>query len=109
MPEPADLSVPLPLRPVAAGQFFRRDGKLWTMHGLTYGPFFGADSLPVPERAETDLDMIAAWGANTIRLFTAPPEWFLDLCGARGLSVVTGVAWTDHVDFLSSAASRRAR
>ena len=77
------------------------------MHGLTYGPFFGADSLPVPERAEADLAMIAAWGANTVRLFTAPPDWFLDLCAEYGLSVMTGVAWTDHVDFLHSAASRR--
>ena len=107
MPAPAASPALLPPRPVAAGKFFRRGGKLWTMHGLTYGPFFGADSLPVPDRAEADLDLMASWGANTLRLFTAPPDWFLDLCGARGLSVVTGVAWTDHVDFLSSAASRR--
>src|SRR6187399_1982211 len=94
-------------RPVASGKYFRRGGRLWTMHGLTYGPFFGADSLPVPERVETDLAMIASWGANTVRLFTPPPDWFLDLCAQYGLSVMTGVAWTDHVDFLHSATARR--
>lgn len=77
------------------------------MHGLTYGPFSGADGLPAPERAARDLEMIAAWGANTVRLFTPPPEWFLDLCAACGLHVATGVEWTDHVDFLHSSASRK--
>ena len=107
MPDPIRFPSPSVERPVASGKYFRRGGRLWTMHGVTYGPFFGADSLPVPERAEADLAMIAAWGANTIRLFTAPPDWFLDLCSEYGLSVMTGVAWTDHVDFLHSAASRR--
>jgi len=97
----------LPQRPVVAGKFFRRGDKLWTMHGLTYGPFFGADGLPVLDRAAQDLTMIAAWGANAVRLYTPPPEWFLDLCAERGLSVVTGVAWTDHIDFLRSSASRK--
>ena len=77
------------------------------MHGLSYGPFFGADGLPVLDRAAQDLTMIAGWGANTVRLFTPPPDWFLDLCAERGLSVVTGVAWTDYVDFLQSSTSRK--
>ncbi len=107
MPESIVFPAPPAERPIASGKYFRRGGRLWTMHGLSYGPFFGADSLPVPERAAADLAMIATWGANTIRLFTAPPEWFLDLCAEHGLSVMTGVAWTDHVDFLHSAAARR--
>src|SRR5262245_24288605 len=107
MPEFALPSVMLPVRPVVAGKYFRRGDKPWTMHGLTYGPFFGADGLPVPDRAAADLTMMAAWGANTVRLFTPPPEWFLDLCAERGLGVVCGVAWTDHVDFLRSSESRK--
>lgn len=78
------------------------------MHGLTYGPFFGADGLPAVDQVADDLAMIAAWGANTVRLFTPPPDWFLDLCGENGLSVVTGVAWAQHVDFLHSGESRKA-
>lgn len=97
----------LPERPVVAGKYFRRGGKLWTMHGVTYGPFFGADGLPVPDQVSHDLAMISAWGANTLRLYIAPPEWFLDLCAEHGLSVATGVPWTDHVDFLESSSSRR--
>ncbi|HEX2749825.1 MAG TPA: glycosyltransferase [Verrucomicrobiales bacterium] len=107
MPESAVPPQVLPERPVAAGKYFRRAGGRWTMHGLTYGPFFGADGLPVHDQVARDLAMISAWGANTLRLFIAPPEWFLDLCAEHGLSVATGVAWTDHVDFLHSSASRR--
>jgi O-antigen biosynthesis protein len=77
------------------------------MHGITYGPFFGADGLPVPDQVSHDLAMVSSWGANTLRLYIAPPEWFLDLCAEYGLSVVTGVAWTEHVDFLASSETRR--
>lgn len=107
MPDPASLTPTLPSRPVVAGKFFRRDGQPWTLHGLTYGPFDGPDGLPHPDRVRADLAMIAIWGANTLRLFTPPPDWFLDLCGEHGLSVMAGVAWTDHVDFLTSSARRR--
>lgn len=78
------------------------------MHGVTYGPFSGPDGLPPRERAEADVAMMAAWGANTLRLFTPPPDWFLDVCAARGMSIMTGVAWTDHVDFLSHSGMRKA-
>ncbi len=108
MPEPSLLSPSiLSARPVAAGKYFRRGGRRWDFHGLTYGPFEGPDGLPGPDQVERDLEMIAAWGANTLRLFLPPPGWFLDACARRGLGVAAGVAWTDHVDFLSSKASRR--
>ena len=84
MSDPVPSSEQLPQRPVAGGKFFRKGGQAWVMHGLTYGPFFGADGLPVLDRVIQDLEMIAGWGANTLRLFTPPPEWFLDQCAERG-------------------------
>ena len=45
------LSTSSPSRPVVAGKFFTRGGERWMMHGITYGPFSGADGLPSPEQA----------------------------------------------------------
>lgn len=108
MPDSPSLSASIPPRPIVAGKYFARGGRHWMMHGLTYGPFRGEDGLPSREQTARDLDMIAAWGANTVRLFLPPPDWFLDLCGLRGLSVAAGVGWTDHIDFLSSPKTQKA-
>src|SRR5262245_7677100 len=51
---------------------------------------------------ETDLDLMTRVGANTLRTFTVPPRWLLDLAAARGLRVLVGVPWAEHVCFLDS-------
>ncbi|MES2708196.1 MAG: glycosyltransferase [Verrucomicrobiota bacterium] len=111
MPDsPSDpVSVPAP-RVTAAGKFLRLDGRKFILHGATYGPFGPGDrnlGLPPPNTVARDLSSMADWGANTVRLYHPPPEWFLDLCAERDLYVVVSVPWGDHVDFLKTAADRQ--
>jgi GT2 family glycosyltransferase len=78
------------------GKFLRVDGKRFRIRGVTYGTFTpnAADELlPSPERARADLSAMVAAGVNTVRTYTTPPRWFLDLAGGLGLKVVAGVFW----------------
>lgn len=114
-PAVIESSTDLPSDPVprvtAAGKFLRLDGRKFILHGATYGPFGPGDrnhGLPSLETVSRDLSSMADWGANAVRLYHPPPEWFLDLCAQRGLYVVVSVPWGDHVDFLHTAADRQA-
>jgi len=82
--------------------FFVGDRKLF-IKGVTYGPFGpGSHGAQFPERAmvERDFTIMAALGANTLRVFTVPPLWLLDLADAAGLKVLAGIPWSQHVTFL---------
>lgn len=96
-------------RVTAAGKFLRLDGRKFILHGATYGPFCPGDrnhGLPSPDVVARDLGGMSDWGANTVRLYHAPPEWFLDICRQYNLRVVVSIPWMDHVDFLHSSAAR---
>ena len=43
---------------------------------------------------------MAAIGINSIRTYTVPPRWLLDLADRHGLAVMVGLAWEQHVAFL---------
>ncbi len=93
-----------------AGKFFRRGGGKVYLSGVTYGPFGPGEAdrwLPGPDRVQADLDLIRSLGSNALRLYHAPPEWFLEACASRDLQCVVSLPWTDHVDFLSDRATRR--
>ena len=93
-----------------AGKMLRRGGERVFLNGLTYGPFGPAEDnagLPERGRALADLDMIAGWGANALRLYIPPEEWFIESCAARGITIMSGMLWADHLDFLHSHQSRR--
>ena len=95
----------------AAGKFLRADGARFPLHGLTYGPFGPGDrnhGLPDAAAVTRDLRMMREWGANTLRLYHEPPEWFLDRCAENGLRAVVSIPWTDHVDFLRGREEARA-
>ena len=94
-----------------AGKFLQAGDEKFFLHGATYGPFGPGDrNHGLRDAASTarDLDDMLAWGANTVRLYHVPPEWFLELCTARALRVVVSLPWGDHVDFLRRSSSRRA-
>ena len=75
------------------------------LRGVTYGPFApDADgyTYPAPDVVERDIALIAELGANCLRLFTPPPRWLLDMAAERGLWVLVGIPWAEHVCFLDS-------
>jgi GT2 family glycosyltransferase len=95
-----------PLAPVVAkGKFFFVDGEKFFVKGVTYGPFAPASHgapFPERERIERDFTLMRELGANTLRTFTVPPRWLLDMAGAYGLRVIVGIPWAEHVAFLDS-------
>lgn len=88
--------------------FFEGDRKFF-VKGATYGPF-KPDSeghyLGRPERVESDLGLMRQIGINVLRIYHAPPRWFLDQCAAFGVRVLITLPWEKHIEFLRE---RRAR
>jgi GT2 family glycosyltransferase len=89
----------------ARGKFFFSGTEKVLLKGVTYGPFapdaFGAQ-FHSPQAVAADLDLMVELGANTLRTFTIPPRWLLDLAGERNLRVMAGIPWAEHVCFLDS-------
>ena len=94
----------------AGGKFLKAGTARFFLHGATYGPFGPPGrnhGLPTPDTAARDLAHMRGWGANTLRLYHLPPEWFMDLCVEHGLRLVVSIPWGDHVDFISQGAARK--
>ncbi len=95
---------------MARGRFlFQGDEKLYA-RGVTYGTFRpGPDGSNYPPRevVAQDLAQMAASGVNALRTYTVPPRWFLDDVERRGLHVMVGVPWEQHVAFLDDRSQTR--
>ena len=90
---------------VTKGKFFFAGEEKFFVKGVTYGPFKPAShGAPFPEREmiKRDFSLMREVGANTLRTFTVPPRWLLDLAGECGLRVIVGIPWAEHVAFLDS-------
>jgi len=89
----------------ARGKFLFAGAEKVHLKGVTYGPFDPGGSgygFPDPERVDRDLVLMNELGANTLRTFSVPPRWLLDLAARRGLRVLVGIPWAEHVCFLDS-------
>jgi GT2 family glycosyltransferase len=89
-------------RPVVRGKFlFAGDAKLY-VKGVTYGTFRPTADGEEYERATVaaDFRMMAGHGINTVRVYTVPPRWLLDLAQESGLRVMVGLPWEQHIAFL---------
>ena len=99
---PADL----PIR--VDGKFFRAGvGEHAPKHYVkgvsTYGPFGpGSHGAQFPENDTVDRDfaLMTTAGVNSVRVFTVPPVWLLDIAAQHGLKVLVGLPWSEHVTFL---------
>ena len=93
-----------------SGKYFSRRGSKQYLSGLTYGPFGPGNrngGLHAPDQTRRDLELIRQMGANSLRIYHVPPEWFLDMCGEHQLAVVVSLPWMDHVDFLREHRSQQ--
>lgn len=96
-------------RLAAAGKYFTRDGSKVFLNGVSYGPFAPnsrGEPFPEDEQLARDFRHIHSLGFNAVRLYELPPDSVLDAARQTGLHLVIGIPWTDHVDFLSTSASR---
>jgi GT2 family glycosyltransferase len=85
------------------GKFFRRDGELFLIKGVTYGtPAIDSEAKAYGSRDSIarDLDMMVRAGVNTVRTHTQPTLAFLDEAARRGLFVMATLPWAQHVAFL---------
>jgi GT2 family glycosyltransferase len=94
----------------ADGKFFRLNGKLWSLQGLTYGPFGqdpNVDAFGSREQALKDFEIIQSTGANTLRVYHVPPQWFMDMANEHSLKLWVDVPWGQHHAFLDSKKERK--
>jgi GT2 family glycosyltransferase len=91
-----------------AGKFFRAGSEKFWLKGVTYGTF-RPDEAGVQYRrdaVERDFAAMATSSINTVRVYTVPPRWLLDIAAAHGLRVLVGLAWEQHVAFLDEPGSQ---
>src|SRR5437773_10349073 len=89
--------------------FFDGDRKFF-VKGVTYGPFKpDADGsyLGRPEQVDVDLAVVREVGLNLVRVYHAPPRWFLDRCASAGMRVIVTLPWAKHIEFLRDRKARR--
>ena len=97
-------------RPSVEGKFLAIAGEKLYVRGATYGPF-RPDDHGSPYRhahAARAFDSMAEHGFNAVRVYTVPPEWLLDAASERGLRVMVGLPWEQHVAFLDDRRTGRA-
>lgn len=93
-------------KPTVQGKFIFVNGEKCYLRGVTYGPFrpdAQGCAYHNPVVVDGDFAQMAAIGVNTVRTYTAPPRWLLDLAQAHGLWVLVGLAWEQHIAFLDDA------
>jgi glycosyltransferase involved in cell wall biosynthesis len=91
-------------RPQVRGKFLFTGSRKLYLRGATYGTFApGLDGYPYPDPhvVSADFAAMAAAGLNSVRTYTVPPTWLLDLARQHGLHVMVGLPWEQHVAFLS--------
>ena len=92
-------------RPRVSGKFlFLGEEKLY-VRGVTYGTFRPGDEdrgYPDASIVARDFALMAQSGINTVRTYTSPPRWLLDIAHEHGLFVMVGLPWEEHVTFLDS-------
>ncbi len=92
----------------AVAKFFFESDKKFFVKGITYGPFkpdAEGNYLGRPEQVDADLALMRQIGFNVVRIYHAPPRWFLDRCATAGMRVLVTLPWAKHVEFLRRAKS----
>jgi O-antigen biosynthesis protein len=87
------------------GKFFFLNNQKFYLKGVTYGTFKPQDNgyhYPDVRVVEKDFAMMSMHGINTIRTYTVPPLYVLDLALQYGLYVMVGIPWEQHITFLDS-------
>jgi len=92
-------------------KFFFEGEKKFFVKGITYGPFkpdAEGNYLGQPEQVDVDLALMRNAGLNVVRIYHAPPRWFLDRCAVTGMRVLVTLPWAKHIEFLRERSTRRA-
>ncbi|NTW37696.1 MAG: glycosyl transferase, partial [Syntrophobacteraceae bacterium] len=102
---PRSLPVIDGVRPRVAGKFLFVGDEKFYIRGVTYGPFRPDEEgceYHTPEQVEQDFELMARYGINSVRTYTVPPRWLLDIAQKHGLRVMIGLPWEEHITFLDN-------
>jgi GT2 family glycosyltransferase len=95
-------------RPSVRGKSLYLGERKFTVKGVTYGPFSSdPDGGFDPETVARDFAHMAEVGINSIRFYTPPARWVLDLAHDHGLMAMIGIPWEQHVAFLDDGRADR--
>lgn len=89
----------------AKGKFLYLGNEKFWIKGVTYGTFSpnaSNEPFPSPKTVASDFEAMSLAGVNTVRVYTPPPSWLLDLARENGLRLIVGLAWEQHVTFLDN-------
>src|SRR5437879_12974651 len=89
------------------GKFFRLGEQKFYVKGAAYGPFApnaAGQPFASPEQTASDFAQIRELGANLIRVYHVPQQWFLDVAAEPGLRALVDIPLTQQLWFLASAA-----
>jgi GT2 family glycosyltransferase len=92
------------------GKFLYAGGEKLYVRGVTYGAFRPDENgfeFPAEDVVAGDFGRMAENGVNTVRTYSVPPAWVLDLAQARGLRLMVGIPWEQHVAFLDERSRAR--
>ncbi len=90
-------------RPRVKGKFIFIGDEKFYVRGVTYGTFRPdekGNEYPKPEIIEKDFEMMVSNRINAIRTYSVPPLWLLDFAQEKGLHVMVGMPWEQHITFL---------
>jgi O-antigen biosynthesis protein len=91
-------------RPNVRGKFLFVGDEKFYIKGVTYGPFRPTDDgseYGTEESVRRDFSAMAGYGINTVRIYTVPPRWVLDIAYEYNLYVFIGIPWEQHIAFLN--------
>jgi GT2 family glycosyltransferase len=90
-------------RPRVHGKFLYIGREHFWIRGVTYGTFRPDPTglqFPTKDVVERDFRAIAEAGLNSVRVYTTPPRWLLDVAAAYSLRLMMGLPWEQHIAFL---------
>ena len=96
-------------RPSVRGKFLFVDKEKFYVKGVTYGTFAPGENglqFPPKEVVEKDFALMAEHGFNSVRTYTVPPGYLLDLALQFNLKVMAGLPWEQHITFLDTKKQR---
>ena len=90
----------------ARGKFFFSGADKVFLKGVSYGPFApdeqGSQFPDWDTHRSGPRARSPSSGPICLRTFTVPPRYVLDLAASRGVRVLVGIPWAEHVCFLDS-------
>src|SRR5258707_10396708 len=91
-------------------KFFCEGDRKFFVKGVSYGPFrpdAEGNYLGRPEQVDAALALMRHVGFNVVRIYHAPPRWFLDRCADARMRVLVTLPWAKHIEFLRERSTRK--